>query len=73
LGYGTAQNFKSKVFKVLLILERFPEIGTLEVPEKQIRSFAVTSKTQGFYRIRKENVVVLTFFDVRQNPKKKFK
>jgi len=65
-----AQTFKLKVSYFVNTLGHFPEIGALELADKQIRSFAITTKTRVFYRIRKDKIVILTFFDVRQNPKK---
>ena len=73
LGEQAAQSFKIKVSKFLKVLEHLPEIGSVEVPDKQIRSFSITTKTKVFYRIKEDKIVVLTFFDVRQNPNKKLK
>jgi hypothetical protein len=59
------------VIDFLDIVENFPDLGVVEVPEKQIRGFQLTKQTRIFYRIKKDRIVILTFFDVRQNPKKK--
>jgi hypothetical protein len=48
-------------------------MGSIEFPEKQIRGFQLTKQTRILYRIKNQNIIVLAFFDVRQNPKKKFK
>ena len=55
------------------LLKEFPEMGSIEFPEKQIRGFQLTKQTRILYRIKNKNIIVLAFFDVRQNPKKKFK
>ena len=70
-GERVADAFEQKTVDFLDILEDFPEIGVIEVPEKMIRGFQLTKQTRVFYRIKGERIIVLTFFDVRQNPKKK--
>ena len=72
-GEKSAIAFKSKAQKFIATLERFPEIGIMEEPSKEIRSFPITNKTRIFYRVKDQKIFVLTFFDVRQNPKKKIK
>jgi len=52
-------------------LENYPEIGVVEVDDKQIRGFQLTKQTRVFYRIKGERIIILTFFDVRQHPNKK--
>lgn len=46
-------------------------MGSLEVPEKAIRGFQFTKQTRIFYRIKGNQIIILTLFDVRQNPDKK--
>jgi len=70
-GKRVAEAFEQKTIDFLDLLEDFPEMGTIEVSEKQIRGFQLTKHTRVFYRIKGEQVIVLAFFDVRQNPKKK--
>ena len=70
-GEKSAIKFKEKTIRFLNTLLEFPEIGVLEVPEKNIRSYLLTSKTRVFYRIKGERILILTFFDVRQNPERK--
>lgn len=70
-GGKVAEAFELKTINFLDILENFPELGSLEVKEKQIRGFQLTKQTRVFYRIKGEIIVILTFFDVRQDPKKK--
>jgi plasmid stabilization system protein ParE len=73
VSYGgrVAEAFELKTVNFLDILEKFPEIGSVEVTEKQIRGFQLTKQTRVFYRIKGERIIILTFFDVRQDPKKK--
>jgi plasmid stabilization system protein ParE len=70
-GERVAEAFEQKTVDFFDLLEDFPEIGVLEVVEKQIRGFQLTKHTRVFYRIKGERIIILTFFDVRQDPKKK--
>jgi plasmid stabilization system protein ParE len=70
-GETVADAFEQKTVDFLDVLEDFPEIGAVEVIEKQIRGFQLTKQTRVFYRIKGERIIILTFFDVRQNPKKR--
>lgn len=53
------------------ILEIFPEIGTLEVTEKNVRGFQVKSHIRIFYAIKSDSLVILSFLNILQNPQKK--
>lgn len=70
-GELTAQNFKTKVLGFLRLLEKFPKMGSLEFPEKQIYGFQITKQTRLFYRISNGRISLLTFFDSRQDPGRK--
>ncbi|MFY0686948.1 MAG: type II toxin-antitoxin system RelE/ParE family toxin [Cyclobacteriaceae bacterium] len=70
-GEQSSVKFRNKVFDFLELLERFPKLGTLEVIEKNIYGFQITKQTRIFYRINKDHISLLTFFDDRQNPEKK--
>jgi plasmid stabilization system protein ParE len=70
-GERVAKAFENKVADFLDLLANFPEMGSVEVVEKQIRGFQLTKQTRIFYRIKKENIIILTFFDVKQDPNKK--
>jgi plasmid stabilization system protein ParE len=70
-GELPSAKFRNKVFDFLELLERFPELGTLEVAEKNIRGFQISKQTRIFYRINKDHISILTFFDSRQGPGKK--
>jgi Plasmid stabilization system protein len=70
-GEKVAEAFEQKTVDFLNLLSKFPEMGTLEVPEKQIRGFLLSKQTRVFYRIKNDKLIILTFFDVRQSPKKK--
>lgn len=70
-GEQAASKFRTKVFDFLELLERFPELGSLEVEEKNIRGFQVSKEIRLFYRINKNHISLLTFFDSRQDPRKR--
>lgn len=70
-GNASVEKFKALTNDFLDILENFPEIGSVEFPEKNIRGFQLTSQTRVFYTIKQTHILILAFFDVRQNPSKK--
>jgi plasmid stabilization system protein ParE len=70
-GEEASLKFRNKVFDFLELLERFPELGTLQVADKNIRGFQISKQTRMFYRINKEHISLLTFFDSRQDPMNK--
>ena len=70
-GEQSAKQFIGKVFTFLEILSEFPEIGSIENKEKRIRGFTVVKQVNVFYRIKNDKIILLVFFDNRQNPKKK--
>ena len=72
-GEKSAEAFEQKTIDFFDLLKEFPEMGSIEFPEKQIRGFQLTKQTRILYRIKNQNIIVLAFFEVRQNPKKKFK
>lgn len=65
-------DFIIRTFDVIEILSEFPEIGTLENPERNIRGFLLTRHNRIFYKYGDESIVILNIFDVRQNKKRKF-
>ncbi len=70
-GERVAGAFNQRTNDFLDLLERFPEIGSVEMIEKQIRGFQLTKHTRLFYRIKGENIILLAFFNVRQHPNKR--
>ncbi len=56
------------------ILKENPKIGKKENIKNDLRSFVLTRQTTVFYRIKNDKtVVLLQFFDTRQDPKKRLK
>ena len=72
-GEKVALAFEEKTIQFLDLLEQFPETGSVELKEKQIRGFQLTKQTRLFYRLTPESIIILNLFDVRQNLKKKLK
>ena len=70
-GYKVTSSFVKKVYDFLDILSEFPEIGTIEHEEKGIRGFVIIKQVSIFYCIRKNQIIILNFFDNRQSPKRK--
>ena len=70
-GETARQHFKIKTKEFTILLREFPEIGTLELRDKNLRGFQLTRQTRVFYRIKKDKMIILTFVDSRQDPKKR--
>jgi len=70
-GNNVTKNFVTRTYQIIELLSEFPEIGTIENKEKQIRGFVVTKHNTLFYRIEDKNIILLNFFDNRQHPDKK--
>lgn len=70
-GENTAKEFIHKVDEIFKILKTQPYIGMVE--NSDIRGFQLSPQTRILYRIRGNKMIILSFFDVRKNPKKKFK
>ena len=70
-GENVTKNFVKKVYDFLDILAEYPEIGSIENKEKGIRGFTIVKQVNIFYRIKDQNIILLDFFDKRQDPKKK--
>ncbi|HTK22465.1 MAG TPA: type II toxin-antitoxin system RelE/ParE family toxin [Mucilaginibacter sp.] len=70
-GDRVTKNFVNRTYQIIEFLSEYPEMGTLENSEKQIRGFVITKHNTLFYRIEDDNIVLLFFFDNRQHPRKK--
>lgn len=70
-GQTSRDHFKTKTKDFTTLLKEFPEIGTLEVGDKKIRGFQLTKQTRVFYRLKDDQIIILTLFDSRQDPIKK--
>lgn len=70
-GERVTRNFVKKFYNFLEILSEYPEIGTMENDEKGIRGFTVVKEIDLFYKVTKDRIILLDFFDNRQSPEKK--
>lgn len=70
-GEGVTKSFVKEIYDFLDILSEFPEIGTIENKEKGIRGFTIIERIDLYYKIEGSKIILLNFFDNRQNPKKK--
>ena len=70
-GEKSAKQFIGNLFTFLEVLSEFPEIGSVENREMNIRGFTVVKQVNLFYRIKNDKIILILFFDNRQNPKKK--
>ena len=68
-GENTAAQFVQKADEIFKLLKNFPTMGQVE--KDDIRGFQLTKQTRILYRIKGEKIIILAFFDVRQNPNKK--
>ena len=69
-GEKTAEEFVRKTDELFHLLKGYPAIG--EIEKDDIRGFQLTPQTRILYRTKGSKIIVLAFFDVRQNPGKKF-
>lgn len=70
-GSQDSINFKALILNFLDLLQTFPEIGSLEIPNKNLRAFVAHKRLKIFYRIDSHRIIILRLFDTRQNPGKK--
>lgn len=70
-GEVVARAFVKKVYDFLDILVEFPEIGSMEHADREIRGFVIVKQLTLFYKIKEDKIILLNFFDNRQNPKRK--
>lgn len=70
-GTKARQTFREKTQDFTRILMEFPEMGALEIKEKNLRGFQLTKQTRVFYRVKKNCLFILTLIDSRQDQKKK--
>jgi len=70
-GEQVVKAFVRKTYDFLEILAEFPEIGSVQVKKKGIRGFTLIKQVIVFYKVKGNSIILLDFFDTRQNPKKK--
>jgi plasmid stabilization system protein ParE len=70
-GEKVTSSFVRKVYDFIDLLAEYPEIGSLENTKKYIRGFILIKQICVFYKIKRDAIIILSFFDTRQNPKRK--
>ena len=70
-GERVTITFVKKVYDFLDILVEFPEIGTIENSERNIRGFVIVKQITIFYKVSGNKIILLNFFDNRQGSKKR--
>lgn len=70
-GESARQQFRNKTKEFTILLKEFPEMGSVEIRNKEIRGFQLTRQTRIFYRLSGNRIILLTFFDSRRDPRKK--
>jgi len=71
-GDQVTRRFIKDVYDFMELLAEFPEIGSIENKEKNIRGFTLIKQINIFYRINNDQIIILGLFDNRQNPTKKY-
>lgn len=72
-GHASRQDFRTRTKEFTTLLKEFPEMGSIEVRDKKIRGFQISRQTRVFYRVKGNQITILTFFDIRQDPKKRIR
>ena len=70
-GDHSVSLFVKKVYEFLEIISEFPEIGSFENTDLNIRGFVIVKQITIFYQVRIEKIIILNFYDNRQRPKRK--
>ena len=70
-GEHSVSLFVKKAYEFLEIISEFPEIGSLENTDLNIRGFVIVEQITIFYQVRNEKIIILNFYDNRQRPKSK--
>lgn len=65
-------DFVEKLDRAISIIRTQPESFPASSKEKGVRKCLVTKQTTLYYRFDNKNIYVLTIFDNRKNPSKKF-
>jgi len=69
-GEKVTSAFVKKVYDFLDVLIDFPEIGSLENAEKNIRGFVIVKQITVFYKVNDNKIILLNFFDTRKSDNK---
>lgn len=65
-----AINLNKRITEKLDLLKEFPEAGRKSTKKKTARFVLVGKNLRMFYRIHGRKIIIVYFFDTRQNPSK---
>jgi plasmid stabilization system protein ParE len=65
---SATNKFLDTLYQKLDLLGEFPLIGTASGKVTDVRKLVITKHTVLFYRITEDNIILLDFFDTRQDP-----
>ena len=65
-----ANDFINKLNNKLRFLAHFPNLGQRSQKKKDVRRYVISEQVSLYYKIDKRKIIILTFFDNRQNPDK---
>jgi len=68
-GEKVTRAFVRRTYEFLDLLVEFPEIGSLENPERQIRGFVLIKQVTVYYIRKADTIILLNFYDNRQKQK----
>ncbi len=68
-GANVTRAFVRRTYDFLDLLAEFPEIGSMENVEKQIRGFVLIKQVTVFYIRKNDSIVLLNFYDNRKKSK----
>ena len=67
-GENVTRKFVRRTYEFTDILSEFPELGSIENSEKQIRGFVLVKQITVFYSVKNNLIIILNFYDNRQKP-----
>jgi len=67
-GEKTASHFVRRAYNAIFTISIFPEIGSIEMKELNIRGLVIHQQITMFYQVKTDRIILLNFFDNRQNP-----
>lgn len=70
-GEKMTEEFTNKVFYFLDLLAKYPDLGTVENKDSNIRGFVIHKYTTIFYKTVEDKIYLLSMFDNRQTLKKR--
>ena len=69
-GIKSAEKFQTILDSKIDIISVNPKIGRVIAKNKHIRKLTVTKHNKIYYRINNNEVIILTVFESKQNPKR---